>query len=161
MNPEIIWIDVKTISEIKGVTPRAIRLALEKNKYIFRQIDTQSGKQYEILLSSLEPDIQQKYREKYYRQIVELETELNSVPALKQVKTQTGFIPETAKTIALARLDLILEWQKFRNKHKPRHKGDKLFLNLYNSGEYLKIVFGIIGKTSRGSLQRWHRSYME
>jgi putative transposase len=77
------------------------------------------------------------------------------------VETQTGFIPDTAKTIALARVDLIAEWQKLRNKEKPKQKGDKLFLDLYNSGEYLKNVFQIIGKTSKGSLQRWYKSYCE
>lgn len=56
-------------------------------------------------------------------------------------------------------MDLILEWQKFRNKNLPLQKSDKVFLDLYNSGEYLKNVFTIVGKTSRGSLQRWYRSY--
>ena len=70
------WIDVKTVAEIKGVTPRAIRLALPKSKYIFRETDTQGGKSYEILLSSLEPKLQEIYKDTYYKNIVELETEL-------------------------------------------------------------------------------------
>ena len=110
MNPQSIWLDVKTVAEIKGVTPRAIRLALEKDRYTFRQTDTQGGKSYEILLSSLEPKVQEIYRDKYYKEIVELEAEINSVPTAKQVKTQSGFIPENAKIIALARVDLIQEW---------------------------------------------------
>jgi len=161
MNPESIWIDVKIVAEIKGVTSRAIRLALKKDKYTFREAVTQGGKSYEILLSSLEPNEQEVYRDKYYQTIIELEAEIDSIPAAKQIQTQSGFIPKSAKTIALARVDLIQEWQKFRNKHKPRQKGDKLFLDLYNSGEYLKNVFQIIGKTSRGSLQRWYKSYSE
>jgi len=156
-----IYISVKTLSELKGVTPRAIRLALPKSRYIFRETQMQNSKSYEILLSSIEPKLQEIYKDKYYKNIVELETEINSVPATKQIQTSSGFIPETAKTIALARVDLILDWQKFRNKNLPRQKGDKLFLDLYNSGEYLRNVFTIIGKTSRGSLQRWYKSYSE
>ncbi len=161
MNLESIWLDVKAVAEIKGVTPRAIRLALPKSGYTFREVNSSGGKSYEILLSSLEPKLQEIYRNKYYQQVVELGAEIDSVPSVKHVRTQQGFIPKTAKTIALARVDLVLEWQKFRNKHKPKQAGDKLFLDLYNSGEYLKNVFGIIGKTSRGSLQRWYKSYSE
>jgi hypothetical protein len=161
MNPYTTWIDVKTLAEIKKVTPRAVRLSLPKSGYSFREVNSSGGKSYEILLSSLEPKLQDIYRDRYYKKVVELEAQIDSIPAVKQIQTQSGFIPETAKTIALARIDLIKEWQRFRNNHKPRHKGDKLFLDLYNSGEYLKNVFAIIGKTSRGSLHRWHRSYSE
>ena len=174
MNVNDIWITVKTLSELKNVTPRAIRLALPKKgnefnsltpaspgKYIFRETQTLGGKSYEILLSSIEPKLLEIYKDKYYKEIVELETEINSIPAAKQIETSAGFIPETAKTIALARVDLILDWQKFRNKQKPKQKGDKIFLDLYNSGEYMKNIFQIIGKTSRGSLQRWYKSYSE
>jgi len=161
MDTEEIWISTKTLSEIKNVTARAIRLSLPKSNYVFREISSSGGKSFEILLSSIEYKFQEIYKNKYYEQVINFETEINSVPAIKQVPTSSGFIPETAKTIALARVDLVLEWQKFRNKNLPRQKGDKVFLELYNSGEYLKNVFQIIGKTSRGSLQRWYRSYSE
>lgn len=64
-----IWIDLKTIAEIKHITPRALRIALSKGKYEFRQTKTQGGKSYEILLSSLEPDVQEVYRNTYYKEI--------------------------------------------------------------------------------------------
>jgi hypothetical protein len=137
MNSEEIWISVKTLAEIKNVTARAVRLALPKSNYIFREVSSSGGKSYKILLSSIEYKFQEIYKNKYFEKIVNLETEINSIPAIKQIPTSSGFIPETAKTIALARVDLILEWQKFRNKNLPRQKGDKVFLDLYNSGEYL------------------------
>ncbi|MEI8390687.1 MAG: hypothetical protein WCG23_12490 [bacterium] len=74
MNVNDIWLSVKTLSELKNVTPRAIRSALPKKgnefnslssaspgKYIFRETQTLGGKSYEILLSSLEPKLQEIY----------------------------------------------------------------------------------------------------
>ena len=161
MNHNELWVDVKTIAQIKEITPRALRLALKRGKYTFREVQTQGKKIYEILLSSLEPQVQDIYMNTYYREIVETVNHDLLLPIEKPVQTESGFIPETAKTIALARVDLIQDWQKFRNKHKPKQNGDKLFLDLYNSGEYLKNVYQIIGKTSRGSLLRWHKLYTE
>ena len=161
MTQEEIWVDIKTIAEIKEITPRALRISLNKGKYVFRETKTQGGKSYEILLSSLELHVQEIYRNTYYREIVETVNHDILLPIEKPVQTESGFIPEQAKTIALAKVDLIQDWIKFRNKHKPKHEGDKLFLDLYNSGEYLKNVFQIIGKTSRGSLLRWNKLYSE
>lgn len=156
-----LWVDLKTVAEIKEITPRALRISLNKGKYTFRETKTQGGKSYEILLSSLESKIQDIYRNTYYREIVEAVNHQVLLPIEKPIETESGFIPETARTIALARVDLIQDWQKFRNKHKPKQSGDKLFLDLYNSGEYLKNIYQIIGKTSRGSLLRWHKIYTE
>lgn len=161
MSDDNLWIDLKTIAEIKEVTSRALRIALNKGKYTFRETKTQGGKSYEILLSSLEPHVQEVYKNTYYREIIETVNHDMLLPVEKTVKTESGFIPEQAKTIALAKVDLIQDWQKFRNKHKPKHEGDKLFLELYNSGEYLKNIYQIIGRTSRGSLLRWNKIYTE
>ena len=159
--PPEIWVDVKTIAEIKGITPRGLRLALKKGRYTFREVQSHGGTSYELLLSSLEPKIQEIYKNTYYREIVELEAQKDIFSISKPVKTEYGFIPETAKTIALARVDLIGEWQKFRENHKPRQNGDKVFIDLYNSGEYLKNIFDKIGKTSKGSLFRWNKLYTD
>jgi putative transposase len=161
MNSESIWIDLKTISEIKGITTRALRLALNKGKYTSREAVTQGGKTSEILLTSLENEVQEIYKNKYYSQIIQLEAETQLIPMLKPEISQDNFIPETAKTIALARLDLLNEWNSFRIKYKPKQKGDRLFLDLYNSGEYLKTIYELLGKTSRGSLLRWNKLYTD
>ncbi len=156
-----IWIDLKTIAEIKKITPRALRIALSKGKYDFRETKTQGGKSYEILLSSLEPQIQEIYRNAYYKDIVDALNNEPLLPVEKSVETDTGFIPQHAKTIALAKIDLISEWIKFRSKHKPKSDGDKVFLDLYNSGEYLKNIYQKVGKASRGSLMRWNKLYSD
>jgi hypothetical protein len=58
MNNADIWVDIKTVAEIKNITSRAIRLAFPKGKYVYRETKQQGGKSYEILLSSLEPRVQ-------------------------------------------------------------------------------------------------------
>lgn len=102
MNTEQIWISVKTLSEIKNVTARAVRLSLPKSKYVFRETLSSGGKSYEILLSSVEARVQEIYKNKYYERIVELENQINLIPTSKPVQIENGFIPKTAKTIALS-----------------------------------------------------------
>jgi hypothetical protein len=67
-NLENTWVDLKTIAELKQITTRALRISLQKGKYVFRDVKTQGGKSSEILFSSLETDIQQRYRENYYNE---------------------------------------------------------------------------------------------
>lgn len=143
------YIDINKVAEAKGLTTtRAIRMKIQSGHYIAREINVQGGKSYEILFESLEYDIQalvQDNPEPYYYPMI---------PA-------KSFVPETAKTTALARIDLIKQWDNFRVKHSPLHTGDKLFLEMYNSGEYLKRLFNILGKTSKGTLKRWKLTYEE
>ena len=39
MSDDNLWVDLKTISEIKQVTPRALRISLNKGKYVYRETD--------------------------------------------------------------------------------------------------------------------------
>ena len=142
------YVDIKKVAEAKHISSRAVRLAIQSDRYIAREVKTRGGKSYEILLESLEYDIQALVKEN---------PEPFYFPAIP-VKT---FVPDTAKTIALARIDLIKQWGSFRIKYQPKCQGDKLFLDLYNSGELLKRIFGILGKTSKGTLKRWKLTYDE
>ena len=72
------YITIKELAELKGVSTRAIRLS--KGKYITREITVKGGKSFEILLSSIEPELQ----EKYYSKIVPTYTE-------KQLPSPTDF----------------------------------------------------------------------
>jgi len=55
------YIDIKRIAEIKGLkSTRSIRIAIQKDKYIAREIKVNGGTSYEILYSSLEPEIQER-----------------------------------------------------------------------------------------------------
>ena len=66
MNEDNKYINIKDVAEAKGLTStRSLRLELNKieSKYISREIKVNGGTSYEILFSSLEPEIQQKLRE--------------------------------------------------------------------------------------------------
>jgi len=143
------YININDVAKAKGLTStRAIRLKIQGGQYIAREITVQGGKSYEILIDSLEDDIQALVKE-------------NPEPYYYPAIPVKNFVPDTAKTIALARIDLIKQWGTFRMKHHPKSQGDKLFIEMYNSGEFLKRLFNIIGKTSCGSLKRWKLTYDE
>ena len=52
------YITIKELAELEGVSTRAIRLS--KGKYITREITVKGGKSFEVLLSSIEPELQEK-----------------------------------------------------------------------------------------------------
>lgn len=96
------YITIKELAELKGVSTRAIRLS--KVKYQTREIKVKGGKSFEILLSSIEEDLQ----EKYYSKLV-------SITPIKQLPIIADFHkPNKAKIIALARFDLVNLWKDQR-----------------------------------------------
>lgn len=64
------------------------------------------------------------------------------------------FTPEKSKQIALARLDLIHKWLKFRRKSTNKLQADYDFVKLHNTSN--SNLFKILEKISRGSLHRWN-----
>lgn len=65
-----------------------------------------------------------------------------------------NYTPEKSKQIALARLDLIHQWQEFRKKSTNKLQADYDFVKLHNTSN--SHLFEILGKISRGSLHRWY-----
>ncbi len=60
------YININKIAEIKGLkSNRSLRIEINKHesKYISREVKVNGGTSYEILFSSLEPEIQKKLRE--------------------------------------------------------------------------------------------------
>ena len=115
------YITIKELAELKGVSTRAIRLS--KGKYITREITVKGGKSFEILLSSIEPELQ----EKYYSKIVPSYAE-------KQLPVPTDFHkPDKAKVIALARSNLLNLWKNERKNQQNKTQFDKDFLSAYNA----------------------------
>ncbi len=104
LNVQDCWLTTDVIAELKGITERAVRLALRKGKHISKPYNTRGGKSYKVLLSSLEPEIQQKYLALYYKELVLSESQQELVQAEPR---QEKIIPEHIKKIALARLDLL------------------------------------------------------
>lgn len=76
-------------------------------------------------------------------------------------KQNLNFQTEKLKVEALAKIDLLKSFEKFGIKFEHRLNAEKTFLELYNSGEYLKDIFQILGKVSKSSLYRWNKTYSE
>ena len=76
-------------------------------------------------------------------------------------KQNLNFQTEKLRVEALAKIDLIKSFEKFGIKFEHRLNAEKTFLELYNSGEYLKDIFQILGKVSKSSLYRWNKTYSE
>ena len=139
------YITIKELAELKGVSARAIRLSLKK--YVIREINVRGGKSFDILLSSIEPELQEKYYSKF-------------VPTLskKQLPAQIDFHkPDKAKTIAFARLDLLNLWKNQRKNQSNKTQFDKNFLSAYNAKCLYPEIYAKLGNVSIGTLQRWNR----
>ena len=96
------WISVKELASITGVTERAVRKAVNQNKYVTRMVDGTTGSKYEILLESLDYNLQN---------VINFEKKKNNIenkgePSLRKTK----LYPVKAKQIALARYDLVSLW---------------------------------------------------
>ena len=139
------YITIKELAELKGVSTRAIRLS--KGKYITREITVKGGKSFEILLSSIEPELQ----EKYYSKLV-------LIPPIKQLPIIADFHkPDKAKIIALARFNLVNLWKDQRKPQVCKKQFDSDFLSAYNSNTLYPEIYAKIGKVSIGTMQRWKR----
>ena len=159
INNNDIWIDVETLAKLKNITRRAVRLALNQNKYEYKVENIRGGKTYKIKLSTLEEELQLKYFQEYYDNYKTCDNEVIELSNLN-IK-QEKLISENQKRIALAKYDLIYAWLDFRKEYKRdklRASGnipDKEFLQLYNTGMFQEEIFKILGKVSIGSLYRW------
>ena len=144
---------------MKNITSRAVRLALNQNKYEYKVENIRGGKTYKIKLSTLEEELQLKYFQEYYDDYKTCENEVIELSNLN-IK-QEKLISENQRKIALAKYDLIYVWLNFRKEYK-RDKlktggniPDKEFLQLYNTGMFQEEIFKILCKVSIGSLYRW------
>lgn len=102
------YIGIKRIEEVKGLkSTRSIRIAIQKGKYIAREVKVNGGTSYEILYSSLESEIQEK-----------LENEVIKSTAQIPVENKVNFISENARLNALARVDIITALFNLRTKYQ-------------------------------------------
>src|SRR5574344_2186379 len=141
------YITIKELADLKGVSTRAIRLS--KSKYRTREIKVQGGTSFEILLSSIELELQGKYLD----QKIEIKTESTSLVPINFKEDST----DKAKETALARFDLLKEWQRQRKNQRKQIKFDIDFLDAYNAGLLYPKIYSVIGSVSIGTLQRWKR----
>lgn len=138
-NSNIDWITTKELAKIKGISERAVRKAISKNKYVIRKC----SKSYEILVTSLEENVREK------------------VTAIKEKSALTApisyVVPEGQKKLALAKYDLIKKWDEFRTGKKNRTIAGKDFLDAYNNNCICEELFNVIGKVAIGTIYEWHK----
>ena len=94
------FVPINKVAEAKGLkSNRSLRLEINKpeSKYVAREVKVHGGTSYEILYSSLEPEIQQKLREGNTKSTALVP--LNYQP--------TTFVSESARLTSLARLDIV------------------------------------------------------
>ena len=152
MNEDNKYINIKDVAEAKGLTStRSLRLELNKieSKYISREIKVNGGISYEILFSSLEPEIQRKLRE----------AENKTTALVPHNYKETDFVSDKTKLTANYRANIVVALQKLRKKYPTKKEADTTFLELYNSGLYLPKAYNFIGSISIGTLHRWVRAF--
>lgn len=147
-----IYININKIAEVKGLkSTRSLRMAINNGKYKARTIPVNGGYSYEILYSSLEPEVQEKLED----------DEIKSTALVPIVESNPTFISESARMTSLARADIVAALENIKNKYKTKKEAEFVFLDLYNSGMLLPQVYKFIGKISIGTLRRWVKSFEE
>ncbi len=136
------WITTTELSEILGISSRALRKNINKNKYVARK----SCKRYEIQISSLDEIDQEKIYTYFY----------NS----EQVKSIKEY-SEDEKKLALSKFDIVMKWRQFCIKNRKNKRNTvKDFLLACKA---LKIIgkYGEVQKFSVSTLFRWNKILKE
>ena len=145
------YVTIKEIAQAKGLkSTRSIRMEINKpeSKYISREVKVNGGMSYEILFSSLEPELQQKLRE----------CETKST-AIVQLNYKPSVITDKARQTANHRMNIVKAALEHRNKYPTIKQADAEFLDLYNSGLYLPKAYEFLGSISIGTLRRYIQAY--
>ena len=146
------YINIKEIAKAKSLkSTRSLRLEINKpeSKYISREVKVNGGTSYEILFSSLEPELQQKLREAENKS-----TEL--VPL--NYKSET-LVTDKAKLTRNHRMNIVKAALEKRKNYKTIKESDSDFLDLYNTGLFLPKAYNFLGSISIGTLRRWIQAY--
>ncbi len=145
------YVTIKEIAQAKGLkSTRSIRMEINKpeSKYISREVKVNGGISYEILFSSLEPELQQKLRE--------CETKSTAIVPLNY---NPPVITDKARQTANHRMNIVKAALEHRNKYPRIKEADAEFLDLYNSGLYLPKAYEFLGSISIGTLRRYIQAY--
>lgn len=119
------YIDINKIAELKGLkSNRSLRLAIQKGKYIAREVKVFGGKSYEILYSSLEPEIQEILQDELIKEATQ--SNCTALVPINNINNK-NFITESAKLTALARVDIVKALQNMRTKYKTKKKPIQYF----------------------------------
>lgn len=146
------YINIKEIAEAKGLkSTRSLRLEINKpeSKYISREVKVNGGTSYEILFSSLEPELQQKLRE----------AENKSAELVPLNYKSETIVTDKAKLTRNHRMNIVKAALEKRKNYKTIKESDSDFLDLYNTGLFLPKAYNFLGSISIGTLRRWIQAY--
>ena len=150
------YIDINTIAKVKGLSSnRSLRIAIQKGKYIAREVTVQGGKSYEIKYSSLDVEVQEKLEDE------EIKSKSTALVPINNINNRINFVSENARLTALARVDIISALETIRKRYPTKKEADSTFIELYNSGLYLQQIYKFMGKLSIGTIYRWMKNYQD
>lgn len=106
------------MAKAKGLSSnRSIRIAIQKGKYIAREVTVQGGKSYEIKYSSLEVEVQEKLEDE------EIKSKSTALVSINNINNRINFVSENARLTVLARLDIILALENIRKRYPTKKRG--------------------------------------
>lgn len=149
------YININEVAKVKGLSSnRSLRIAIQKGKYIAREVTVQGGKSYEIKDSSLEVEVQEKLEDE------EIKSKSTALLPINNINNnRVNFVSENARLTALARLDIISALENIRKRYPTKKEADSTFIELYNSGLYLPQIYKFMGTIAIGTLYRWMKNY--
>ena len=149
------YININEVVKAKGLSSnRSLRIAIQKGKYIAREVTVQGGKSYEIKDSSLEVEVQEKLEDE------EIKSKSTALLPINNINNnRVNFVSENARLTALARLDIISALENIRKRYPTKKEADSTFIELYNSGLYLPQIYKFMGTIAIGTLYRWMKNY--
>lgn len=148
------YININEVAKAKGLSSnRSLRIAIQKGKYIAREVTVQGGKSYEIKYSSLEVEVQEKLEDE------EIKSKSTALVPINNINNRINFVSENARLTALARLDIISALENIRKRYPTKKEADSTFIELYNSGLYLPQIYKFMGTIAIGTLYRWMKNY--
>ena len=117
-NDNNIYINIKDIAKVKGLkSTRSLRLEINKpeSKYISREVKVNGGMSYEILFSSLEPELQQKLREC-----------ATKPTAIVPLNYKPPTVTDKARQTANHRMNIVKAALEHRNKYPRIKEADRI-----------------------------------
>lgn len=194
----LIFVSAKDIANILKVSKSFICRLCRAGKYDYRIVNGNGGKQYEILISSLDEETQSKIRVNFLSLNTTYKVPSNIKPCFTEGSTplngisltdpnepsfsllndndieilntfglinhksnENYVIPDSAKRLALSRVDVVAMWRKYRNDKKSKTEADKEFVRLFNNKQYNKFLYEQVGKISLRTIARWAKTLDE
>lgn len=150
-----IWLTVDCVSELLGISARAVRKACKNGKYHPSIVNGNGGAQYKILLNSLPLEAQYKYYKSLDENRSSEETAVTTIQNKADNKQQ---LTTDQRETALARFDLVDKYRKVCDLQKNKLRAKMKFIEDYNSGEIFQELFKKLGETSYKTIERWKKN---